>query len=156
MNDLIKQIDQLSREEALEAAGFVGKKLTDNRATGDAERAVLDPLTAQPYQHIVELEQLARLVLISGASMPEYEQVVRNAVEGAGKKQFILGGGEIVVISVIALAALHVMVSKGKESEEQVITIEEKDGQTTTTIRKQVKYAVGIKLGSILKDYFSI
>jgi hypothetical protein len=155
MNDLIQRIQELSREEALEAAGFVGKELTSASSPSETEKDLLKPLTIQPYQNIEELEQLARLMLITGASMPEFQETIRKAVEGAGQKQFILGGAEIVVLSVLALGALHVIVSKGRESEEEVIKIEEKDGKTSITIRKKVRYGIGTKLGSILKDYFA-
>src|SRR5579884_1444307 len=102
MSDLIQQIENLSREQALEASSFVSEALVMNTEGGDTEKTILKPLIDKPYQNIEEIEQLSRLVLISAALTPEYENTVRKAVEGAGKKNFIMGGAEIIVLAVIA------------------------------------------------------
>jgi hypothetical protein len=159
MSNLIQKIEKLSREQALEASGFVSEALVMNTEGGDTEKTVLKPLIDKPYQNIEEIEQLSRLVLISAALTPEYENTVRKAVEGAGKKSFIMGGAEIVTLAVIALGALHVIVSKGKASETETIEIQEKkdiDGNivTTATIKKQKTYGIGLNLASVLKSYF--
>jgi hypothetical protein len=122
--------------------------LTANEQVGDAEKDFLKPLIEQPYQNLPEIEQLARLTLMAAALTPEYENTVRKAVEGAGKKQFILGGAEIVALAIVALAAL------GRTYNSEMIVIEEKGGKTTTTIRNEATYGISLKLGSVLKSYF--
>ena len=154
MKDLIEKIEKLSREEALEASGFVSKMLTANENVGKVEKNFLKPLIEQPYQNLPEIEQLARLMLMAAAVIPEYEDTVRKAIEGAGKKQFILGGTEIVALAVVALAALQIVISKGRTSNSEMIVIEEKDGKTTTTIKNETTYGISLKLGSVLKSYF--
>jgi len=81
-----------------------------------AERK-LKIISDQPYQHLEEIEQMARLLLMEAATTGGYQGYVRSAVEGAGKKQVILGGMEIVALAAISLGALHVILSKGKTSE---------------------------------------
>lgn len=154
MNDLIREIQELSREGALEALGFVNREVAPGGEAHDAERRALEPIVAQPYQNIEEIEQLAKLVLISAALVPEYEETVRNAVSGVGRKQYILGGAEVVALAVVGLYALKVVLAKGQVSRHETIKIEEKDGKTTTHITRDIKYGVGPGLGSILKGYF--
>src|SRR3954462_8952808 len=117
MSSLTDDINGLSREAALEAVGYLGKSLGVSSDLDPKENELLAPLTQQPYANIADIEQLARLTLLAAASDPTWEASVRKAVEGAGKKQFILGGTEIVAMSAIALYALQVIVSKGKTSE---------------------------------------
>jgi len=156
MDDLIREIENLSREQALEAAGFVSDQVTIDAETDGNEAEALEPLTDQPYQNIEEIEQLARLLLITAALTPEYQETVRRAIEGAGEKQFILGGAEIVALAVLTVGALHVLVSEGKESEEEVITIESEGDKTTTTIHRTTKYGISGRLGSMLRDTLAL
>jgi len=154
MADLIQEIANLSREQALEASQFVGRRILVDKATGEAEQTALKQLIENPFQNIKEIEQLARLLLFSAALTPEYEGITRKAVEGAGKKNFVLGGAEIVVLAMISLGALHVIVTRGKISETLEIKEEkDKDGKVTTTINKQVKYGIGLNLATVLRNY---
>ena len=59
MNDLIREIEALSREHVLEASGFLGRQLAPDSSAGEVERELLAPLTAQPYRNIEEIEQRA-------------------------------------------------------------------------------------------------
>jgi hypothetical protein len=154
MSDLVEKIQTLSREEALEAAGYVCDALGIDLDKTGAERTALESLTAQPFQSIQEIEQLARLVLMTAALTPEHEDAVRKAIEGSGQKQFILGGAEIVMLGALALGTLHIMVSKGKEREEETISIKKVGDETTTTICKTVQYGITGKLAGILGSYF--
>jgi hypothetical protein len=154
MNELVSLIQSLPREQALEASGFVSRGIVGNGAAFTSERAALEPLIEHPYENLPELEQLARLTLVTAAMVPEYEDLVRNAVEGAGKKQFILGGTEIVALAIVGLGALQVIVAKGRTGTSETITIQEKDGKTTTTIKNEITYGLGPTLGSILSNYF--
>jgi hypothetical protein len=156
MSDLVKQIEELTREEALEAAQYLSAALGASAEKASAEQAALQPLTEQPYAHLEDIEGLARILLLSAAAVPEYEEAVRKAVEGAGGKQFILGGAEIVVLSSLALLALQTVLTKGKTSEETVMTITEEKGKTIVKVQKSVRYGVSEKLRDILKGYFGV
>ena len=63
-----------------------------------------DPLT-----HINEIDHLARLLLINAAEQPQYADLVQAAIVNSGKKQLILGGTEIVALSVLGIAALKII-----------------------------------------------
>jgi hypothetical protein len=156
MSELIKDIENLSQEEALEAAGFVSEAISADSDRARPETALLKPITDKPYQNIAEIEQLARLLLITAALTPKYEVTVRKAVEGAGQRQFILGGAEIAGLGALALYALHILVTKGKESQEELIEVVTVGDQTTTTIRKTTKYGVSARLGSMLKSVLGL
>lgn len=156
MRDLIQLIDQLSREEALEAANFLGDVITLEVGTGDVEAGALKPLTDQPYQSIEAIEQLARLLLITAATIPEYEDDVRKAIEGAGRKQFILSGTEIVALSIVALGALHVLISKGKTGVKRGIKISGEGDRATVEIQEEVHYGISSQLATILRSYLKI
>ncbi|MGB9178454.1 MAG: hypothetical protein WCB68_04330 [Pyrinomonadaceae bacterium] len=154
MSDLTKSIETLTREEALEAAQNLALRISKDESPGDREEAVLKPLIEKPFENIQEIEQLARLVLLTAAANPENDEVVRSAIAGAGRKQFILGGAEIVVLATVGLFALNLLVTKGKASEHETIKIEEADGKTTITVENQVSYGISQSLGQVLKSYF--
>lgn len=156
MNELVTSINELSREQALEAARYLSASLgvsTDNVAR---ERAALEPLTQQPYANAADIEALARLLLLTAAAEPDYQIAVQKAVDGAGVKQFILGGAEIVIISSLALCALQTVIAKGKTQTDEVMTITEEGGKRTVEVRKTVKYGVGKQLADVLGGYFGL
>ena len=154
MSNLFDDIQNLSREEVLEAVGYLGKSLGISAEEHPREQELLQPLTQQPYANIGDLEQLARLALISAASDPSREQDVRKAIEGAGSKQFILGGAEIVALSVVALFALQVVVSRGKTGEQKEIEIVEEKGKRTIRIREKVTLGISDQLAGVLDKVF--
>lgn len=155
MSDLPKQIENLTREEALEAAQHLAMKISQGQAPGAREEEVLRPFTQHPYANIEEIEQLSRLLLLTAANVDGYEDAVKVAIEGTGRKQFILGGAEIVALATIGLIALHVLITKGKSGEDEAITIEEKDGKTTVSIKRKTRYGISDSLGTLLKNYLS-
>jgi hypothetical protein len=150
MNDLVEKIDGLSREQALEAANFVADVIATEADTQAAEADIQQLLAGQPYQHIKEVEQLARLTLVAAALSPQYEDIVRKSIEASGQKQFILGGLEIVAIGVLALGAIQVLMSHGKTSEHKKIEIGEKDGNSYVKIDETVTYGLPASLAKIL------
>jgi hypothetical protein len=157
MNEIVSKIEQMSREEAFEAVGFIGAYIAPKASEEGLAQQSLDQLLKQPYANIVELEQLARVTLIGAALTPEYEEVTRKAIEGAGQKHFILGGVEIVALSIVALAVLHVIVTKGKVSETDTFSFEEKDGKmVAVSQKKEVKYGISPGLAAALKSVFSL
>jgi hypothetical protein len=150
---LANSIEALPRDQALEAARFLAEAM--DVTSGESDTKAVEPLTTQPFQNIEEIDQLARLLLLAAASDPELEEKVRQAIDGAGHKQFIFGGLEIVALAVLAITALHVVITKGKKSESEKIKIEEKpDGTTVTTIDRKVTYGISAKLAGVLNSYF--
>lgn len=155
MNDLTKQIESLTFEEVLETAQHLALKISEGQPTGEREKQFLKPFLDQPYSNIEEIEQLSRLLLLAAATIEGYEEDVKSAIEGAGRKQLILGGTEIVALATMGLVALHTLLTKGKSGEDEAITIEEKDGKTTISIKRRTTYGISDSLGKILKGYFS-
>lgn len=154
MNELPNLIENLSREEALEAAQYLALRISEGQSPGVREESLLKPIIEKPYENIQEIEQLSRLVLLTAAANPENEEVVRSAIAGAGRKQIILGGSEIIALATLGLLALNLLLTKGKSSERQTIKIEEKDGKNTFMVENQVSYGISASLGQLLKSYF--
>jgi len=155
MNDLIKTIENLSREEALEAAQYLALRISEGRSPGEREKQFLTPFLEQPYANIEEIEEISRLVLVAAATTEEYQGPLKSAIEGAGRKQLILGGAEIVALATIGLVALHMLLTNGKSDEDEVFTIEKENGRTSISIRRKTTYGISDSLGKILKGYFS-
>jgi len=156
MNDLVTRINNLSREQSLEAAKYLSASLGASADKVAKERTALQPLTEQPYANAADIEALARLLLLSAAAEPDYQVAVEKAVDGAGVRQFILGGAEIVVISSLALYALQLVITKGKAQTDEVVKITEEAGKKSVEVRKTVRYGVGSKLADILGGYFGL
>jgi hypothetical protein len=154
MNQLVNQIESLSREEALEAAQHLGLLISEGRQAGEREEELLRDITNHPYANIEEIEQLSRILLLTAATLDGYEEAVRSAIDGAGRKQLILGGTEIVALAAIGLVALHILMTKGKSAEDEVINIKEEDGKTVVSIKRKTTYGISDSLGGILKSYF--
>jgi len=146
------KINNLTREQVFEAVGFLGDDINVDIKADDQEANALTPLNERPYEKIEDLEQFARITLVVAAMNPDYVDAVKDAIYGSGKKQFVLGGTEIVALSVIALGALHVIITKGKTSEKQTIEIGENDGRVTVKIEKKVTYGISRELSQILKS----
>ncbi|MDQ1638774.1 MAG: hypothetical protein QOF62_2113 [Pyrinomonadaceae bacterium] len=154
MSDLANSIEKLAREETLEAAQNLALQISQNASPGEPEEELLKPFIEKPYEHIQEIEQLARLVLLTAAADSENEEAVRSAIQGAGRKQLILGGAEIVALATLGLFALNLLVTKGKSSERHTVKIDEQDGKTTFVIENEVSYGISPSLGQLLKSYF--
>jgi hypothetical protein len=156
MNDLVTRINELSREQSLEAARYLSAALGASANKVAKESTALQPLTEQPYANAADIEALARLLLLSAAAEPDYQVALQKAVDGAGVKQFIFGGAEIVAISSLALYALQLVITKGKARTDEVVTIIDEAGKKTVVVRKTVRYGVGSKLADILGGYFGL
>ena len=152
MKNLNEEINALSREQVIEAATFFNRAIIHSAEAGEAENKALENLTLMPSSYIAELEELSRVILLAAASMPEFEEDLHKAILGTGKKLFILGGTEIVILAAFALMALQIIVTKGKAEETEKKEIISKDGKVVK-ISKTVKYDISSRLGDILKSY---
>jgi hypothetical protein len=153
MNTLVERIEKLNREEAIEAAQFLSRSLTGGQGAGAAENSAVAPIKAQPFKYLEEVEQLARVILLAAAANPEYEKEVEKALAGSGHKQIVLGGMEIIALAGIGLAALHVVITRGKSKEQVDTEIVNADG-TKVKISKTTSYGISSRLGDVLKNYF--
>ena|ERR1039457_4379945 len=149
--EIFKKIELLSREQVIEAAGFLAKAITEEREPEIAITPLIKEIADHPYQHLEEIEQIARLLLLNAATMDDFKPYVRPAIEGAGQKQVILSGGEIVALATIALGALQIVFSKGKTYTEKITEIREENGKTVVKIKEVAKYGISGVLASILK-----
>jgi hypothetical protein len=150
--NLMSEIDALSREHVIEAAGFVATSLGVTSSTSQDVAALLADWRDHPYKHLEQAEELARLVLSVGATDPELQPVVADALEGAGRKQVVFAGAEIVALAALALGALQVCLSRGKTFEEIAETNEVgPDGRKRTTTTRTTKWGISSSLGSLLK-----
>lgn len=111
--ELIEAINKLERDQALEAARFLCQALVGDEVA-DENIPELQAIVERPFFHLPDVESLARLTLLSAASSPEGAEEVRRAIEGVGRKQFILGGGEIVALAAIAVVALNISLRGGR------------------------------------------
>lgn len=150
--DLITRIQALTREEAMEAALTLAKELdTGEEPHGEASRFVQAVKTA-PLQHIEETEELARIILVAAAADEDLAPTVRETLDAIGTKAFIFGGLEIVALAALAVAALHVVISKGRSREKTELKLEfnEEGKVTKMVVRKDVGYDISADLGGIV------
>lgn len=127
--DTIKQVEALSREQVIEAASTLSNIITGGK---EDENAVMlaKQIEKNPTEHIEEIEELSRLILINAAETDEYKDLVQQAIESAGQKQFILGGAEIIALAVIGVAALKIILNPVKN---KITKIKNKDGSVKET-----------------------
>src|SRR5688572_27103048 len=91
MDELVDRIAKLKREELIESALALQADLQPESPTptSDAE-SFLVAVKHAPYQHIREVEDIGRAILIAAAtSDPEMRARVAAAVEVSGRKAFI-------------------------------------------------------------------
>jgi type I restriction-modification system DNA methylase subunit len=151
MKNRIGKIEGLSRAEAIEAAQYYCLSINVDKFIGKYDKSTLNLITEKPQEYIEEIDELARIILIHAALNPEYGELVDRAIAGAGRKQIVLGGVELITISVLLIIAVQIIITRGKKEEEEDIRIEEKDGKFTIHIKKKTSYGIGAKLASILK-----
>jgi hypothetical protein len=153
MSDLTNSIEGLPLEQALEAAQNLTLEIIQNASPSEREEELPKPFIDKPNENTQEIEQLARLVLLTAAADSENAEAVRSAIKAAGRKELILEGTEIVVLATLGLFALNLLV-KGKSFERRTIKIEGDGGKTTFVIEDRVSYGISPSLGKLLKSYF--
>jgi hypothetical protein len=156
MQPLIARIEALPPEQLVEAAQLLSMAMVDESTDETAARAATAAIAAAPYAHVREVEELARLVLRAAAEDPQYAPLVQKALEGAGRKQVILGGAEIVALATIGLLALQTIISKGKtrERQEEIVETDPKTGKSVLRVKKDVQYGLGASITELLKGFF--
>jgi hypothetical protein len=153
MNDLINSIEKLSSDEVLAVAQNLVLQITQKATPSEREGELPKPFIDKPNENILEIEQLARLILLTAVSDPENAEGVRSTIEDAGRKELILEGTETVVLATLGFFALNLL-AQGKSSEHPTIKIKEDGGKTTVVIEGRVSYEISPSLGQLLKAYF--
>lgn len=152
ISTLVDRIEALTREEVMEAGLALSQEL-DAGDVSDAEgRRFVESVESAPLQHIVEAEELARVLLLAAAADPELAPTVEEILDSVGGKAFILGGLEIVALAALAVAALHIVVSKGRKSDVVETTLHfGPDGRVTDlTVKKDRRFGISANIGKIL------
>lgn len=150
------RIGALSTEQAIEAAQFLCDALVGPDAESDAARTAVGSIADAPYQNLQAVDELARLVLAAAADMPEYAPAVEKAIDAAGRKNVVLGGAEIVALSIVGLLALDLIVRKGvaEEKSSEIVEVDPKTGKKTVRTSKHVKYGLSNTLSGVLTKFF--
>jgi hypothetical protein len=136
VDELMEKIAKAPLEQVLEALGFLAQSLDVSEEPEELEEPA-EPGDPAGEEILGDVTSLARIALSVAALSDETREEVVLALDGAGRKQFILGGvGELLILGELAIRLVHVLVSKGKTSEEVTVTVKEPGGRTETTVRK--------------------
>lgn len=151
-DQLIARIESLSREEAMEAGLALGQELDPNQEADRAGQAFIDAVQAAPLKHIEQTEELARLVLVAAAADPRTADIVRDILDNVGSRAFILGGAEIVALAALAVAALHVVMSRGRQDESRTTTykFDDQGRVTEMVVEETTTYGISADLGGVV------
>lgn len=156
-DELIQRIQDLTREEAMEAA-LALEDLLGGPPAGEPELATeaqtfVVELEAEPFASVEDVEELARTALIVAGLDSSYRPAIEDILSRVGNKAFIFGGAEIVAAGIVAVRLVQVILTKGKHSEEgkTEISFDEKGGTRIVHSHKTV-YAAGPKLGGLLSS----
>jgi len=151
VTDLHTQIQQLDRAIAYEAAQMLAVELG---ADPDVKLISHEVIT-KPEHYPDDLEDLAKVLLLIAADITP--DAVTSAIDGAGNKQLILGGGELVTLAVLVIGGLQVIISRGKTSEHVEIVIE-RDGngeEHIVRINKTTHWRVSNPVADLLRGLLS-
>jgi hypothetical protein len=151
MNGLVEEIGRLSRAEALEALGYLADALQVSDEPDLPRADLLGDWEEHPYEHLSEMEELARILLQCAALTPEIEGAARTAVAGVGRKQLVLGGLELVALAILALGVAQVLVSKGREREEVLEIEEEENGRKRRLTWRGTSFGISKELANVLR-----
>ena len=154
MSDLTNLIEKLSREEALEAAHNLALQITQNASSSAREEELSKPFIDKPDENIQEIEQLARLILLTAVGDAKNAETVRSAIREACRKQVILDGTETVVLATLGLFTLNLLITREGSPERGRIKIKDDTGRATFVIENQVSYGISSSLAKVLRSYF--
>jgi hypothetical protein len=102
----------------------------------------LEALAEAAAKDMTEIQGAARFVLADIASTPEGAETVASAVDEAGKKQFVLGGSELILISLLIsgiLSAYVAVQTRGKKSDETQTEVEFDDKGRVKALKRKNK-----------------
>lgn len=152
-SELIERIQKVDRDEAIEAARFFTRGLTKSEGKQALADDRVESLKEAPFSHVEAIEALARAVLIAGAQDPKSANDVAISLDGAARKQFVLGGSEIVALAALSVVALKIIVDRNKIK--KTTKVEYVGGKMTVSYEETpVTTSIGGVLGQILRAYF--
>jgi hypothetical protein len=136
-DELIERIASLTREEAMEAALALDDALRQD--TSEPGSPYVAEVNDKPYEHLAEIEDLSRLVLVAAASQPESRADLEEALDAVGQRAFIFGGAEIVALAGLGVFVFSIIKSRGIASEEEEVEIHE----DKVVVRRKTVYVAG-------------
>jgi hypothetical protein len=147
VTDLHVQIRQLDRAIAWEAAQMLAVEL----GADPGAKLIGHEAITEPERHPDDLEDLAKVLLLITADIDP--DAVTSAIDGAGNKQLILGGGELITLAVLVIGGLQVIISRGKTSEHVEIVIErDSNGEEhLVRINRTTTFGVSNPVASLLR-----
>jgi hypothetical protein len=154
MSELTNCIEGLSREETLEAAQNLALQITQHVSSCERKEELPKPFIDKPNENTGDIEQLARLILLTGAANSEKAETVRSAIQFSAGRELTPDGTEIVVLATLGLFALNLL-TKRESSEGLTIKIKEDGDKTNFVIENEVSYGISSSLGQLLKSYFA-
>jgi hypothetical protein len=144
--DLIQRILGADRETVYEAAQLYAATL-EPEFDGELPD---HPLLREPADHPGDVEDLARVLLLVAVESDPAE--VALALDGAGRRQVVLGGAELVALAALGVGALHVLVSRGRTREVRTRQVREgADGEREVVETIETTYGISGQLGSLLR-----
>jgi hypothetical protein len=142
-------IRELDRPTTLEAAQLLAAELGAETDKPPFDHEIL----SSPTTHQDELEDLARVLLVAASALDP--EAVDSAVQGAGRKQLVLGGGELVALAYLVVNGLRITLARARKSEStETITIERDDEghEVVKVVRNNVQYEVAERTTELLKE----
>ena len=152
---LAAEIMTLPRETAIEAARFVAAELAPDATEAEIEASAAWAAGA-PFQHLRDVDTLARLLLVSQALVgAEAAARVGAAIKGSGRRNLVLGGTEIVLLAGLGVIALQVALTRGKLTDRKLTYGQDANGRPVLTIEESEKQlALSDALAGVLKPLF--
>ncbi|WUJ69369.1 hypothetical protein OG809_30220 [Kribbella soli] len=142
MTDLVQRVQALDETTAIEAAQLLSSALGVSR----------DSVTQADLDDRTDVADLARILLVVAADDPETTPLVEEALAGAGHKQLVLGGAELLILAGLAVTALHICITKGATKKSKITSVEKKaDGTEKITIQEETTFGVSARLGTLIK-----
>ncbi|WP_328732899.1 hypothetical protein OHT20_32510 [Streptomyces caniferus] len=148
MTDLHTRVQQLDRPTAYEAAQLLAAELG-----AEEDRPIDHEIVADPLTHQGDLEDLAKVLLLTTVDIDP--GAVERAIDGAGHKQIVLGGGELILLAYLVVNGIQLIMSRGKKSEhvETVVIERDSNGRERVIIKRMdTQYGISGSAASLLRQ----
>ena len=143
---LTTRVLTLDDASTLESAELLATELIDELDISGIVRDTEPPLVARN-----DIVAIGRVLLLLVAQDPESMDLVRDSVDNAGRKQFVIGGDDLIALGTLAVVSLQIWLSRGKKSEKRNLTIEHRaDGSEVLKINSEVVFGLSVPLGGLL------
>ncbi|XVS62140.1 hypothetical protein ACQPYE_28245 [Actinosynnema sp. CA-299493] len=144
--NLQDRIDDTGQEIAFEAVLLLGSALAIK-----PEEVPDSSLLSEPMGHLDELHTLA-LIALSLAAEGETAELVEESLEGAGRKQLVLGLSDIIMMAALATTIISTISLRRRQQHEEVTTFErDPDGTERIIVRRRTGYRAPAELSALVK-----